>query len=101
MFNLKIEIVEYPFIKAFGIKANFSQVKNLANLTTVNYISSVAQVFAQMHRAKQVLEVEKVVGNLAGSGVNVGIIDTGISNHLDFCSFKNRIYPLFSRITKT
>ncbi len=86
----KIDIAEYPFIKAFGIKADIQQVKNLANLTTVNYISSVAQVFAQMDRARRVLEVDKIEDNLAGSGVNVAIIDTGISNHLDFCSFRNR-----------
>lgn len=87
----EIEITEYPFIRAFGIKANFSQVKNLANLTTVNYISSVAKVFAQMDRAKQILEADMIEGDFVGNGVNVAIIDTGITNHLDFCSFKNRI----------
>ena len=73
--NQKIDIAEYPFIKAFGIKADIQQVKNLANLTTVNYISSVAQVFAQMDRAKQVLEVDKIEDNLLGGGVNVAIGD--------------------------
>lgn len=85
------EIVEYPFIKAFGIKANFSQVKSLANLTTINYISSVAQVFAQMDKAKKIMEIDGIDNKLTGRGVNVAIIDTGIFNHLDFCSFKNRI----------
>ncbi len=83
---------EYPFIKAFGISANIDSITRIANLTQVKYISSVAKVFAQMNIAKKAMNYENIDKEIFnGSGVNVAIIDTGIAEHVDFCSFDNRI----------
>ena len=85
------DIVEYPFIKAFGIKTNSKKLLHLANLTQISYISSVAKVFAQMDVSRKILNIDDVQKNATGSNVTVAIIDTGISEHFDFCSFQNRI----------
>lgn len=85
------KVVEYPFIKAFGVKTNISAIKKIAYKSQVRYVSSISQVFAQMDKSRQIMNIEKVQKEYLGSGVNVAIIDTGISNNLDFCSFKNRV----------
>lgn len=89
--NNNFEITEFPFINAFGLKASYKEVLYLSNLTNVNYISSIAQVFAQMDISKKVICADKLSDSLNGKNINVAIIDTGISPHLDFCSFKDRI----------
>ncbi|HAJ78081.1 MAG TPA: peptidase S8 [Clostridiales bacterium] len=85
------EVYEYPFISAFGIKTNLNNITKIAGLRQVKYISSVAKVFTQMDIAKKVHNFDNDIAKLTGRGVNVAIIDTGIAEHLDFCSFKNRI----------
>ena len=84
------QIVEYPFIRAFGIKADEKSIKKIANLSHITYISSIAKVSAQMNIAKKVVGFDDGI-NLTGEGVTIAVIDTGISEHLDFCSFQNRI----------
>ena len=89
--NLCGEVFEYPFIKAFGVKTTCEKIIHLSHLTQISYISSVAKVFAQMDISKKVMHANKVQKNLSGKGVTVAIIDTGIAEHLDFCSFENRV----------
>ena len=81
-------VIEYPFISAFGINANLENITRIAGLTQIKYISSITKVFAQMNIAKEVMNIDT---DCTGDGVNIAVIDTGISPHLDFCSFENRI----------
>ena len=85
------DLNEYPFISAFGIKTNLSNITKIAGLKQVKYISSVAKVFTQMNIAKKVHKIDNSFLGYTGKNTNVAIIDTGIAEHLDFCSFKNRI----------
>ena len=85
--NLK----EYPFIKAFGLSISPEKIVSLAQKSDITYISSVTKVFTQMDRTRQVMSIDSVHKNLEGENVTVAIIDTGICEHLDFCSFENRI----------
>ena len=85
------EILEYPFIRAFGIKTNAKNLRSIASHAQISYISSTAKVTAQMDIAKSVINQDNSNKSLTGDGVTVAVIDTGISEHLDFCSFENRI----------
>lgn len=85
--NLK----EYPFIKAFGLNISPEKIISLAKKSDITYISSVAKVFTQMDRTRKIMHIDNVHQNLCGEGVTIAIIDTGICEHLDFCSFENRI----------
>lgn len=77
-------LTEYPFIKALGVSANFESLKKLALYNEVNYITAEAQVFTQMHVAKEIIGVEHFhKNNIKGQGVCVCVIDTGVSPHLD------------------
>ncbi|MGN1213008.1 MAG: S8 family serine peptidase, partial [Christensenellales bacterium] len=85
--NLK----EYPFINAFGLNISIDKILSLAKKSDITYISSVAKVFAQMDQTRKIMNIDEVQKNLDGEGVTIAIIDTGICEHLDFCSFDNRI----------
>lgn len=89
--NFDYDIREFPFIKAFGVSAKLTDVIHLSNLTQVSYISSETKVFAQMDKTRAVMNIENAQKFSSGKGVCVAVIDTGICEHIDFCSFKNRI----------
>lgn len=89
--NFAGEIKEYPFINAFGLQINTQNIFALAKLSHINYISSVTKVFAQMDIARSVMKINETQKHFSGTDINVAIIDTGISEGLDFCSFENRI----------
>ena len=97
---LKCKVVEYPFIRAFGIKANLAVIKKIACKSHVRYVSSISKVFAQMDKTRKIMNIDEVQKEYIGSGVNVAVIDTGISPHLDFCSFKNRILTFVDFVNK-
>lgn len=88
---LNCDVVEYPFIRAFGVKTNLSIIKRIACKSHVRYVTSISKVFAQMDKTRKIMQIDEVQKTYTGSGINVAIIDTGISPHLDFCSFQNRI----------
>ena len=85
------EIKEYPFINAFALKTNIDTIKIIAQKSHVRYVSSVSQVFAQMDKSRDIMGINDAQQMLSGKGVNVAIIDTGISTNLDFCAFQNRV----------
>ena len=89
--KLRCNVTEYPFIKAFGIKTNLTKIKKIANVSQVRYVSSITQVFAQMDISRKVMDVDEAQKWFDGTGVTVAVIDTGIAENLDFCSFQNRI----------
>lgn len=89
--KMHCQVTEYPFIKAFGIRANIAKIKQIATISQVRYVSSITQVFAQMNICRKVMNIDQAQKFFDGSGVTVAVIDTGISENLDFCSFQNRI----------
>lgn len=85
-----IEILnEYLFIKSFFISATKQQIMFLARHASVKFISSNTCALALMNVSKKVLKLPPK--NLTGAGVGVAFIDTGITNHYDFCLGQNRI----------
>lgn len=85
------EIIEYPFINAFGIFTDLPNLEYLAGKSQIKYISSITKVFAQMDKTRQIMNIDKAQKNFTGADINVAVIDTGICESLDFCSFENRI----------
>lgn len=82
-------ISEYLFINSFFCSISQKEIYSLAELQTVDYISSCANACAMMYIAKKILKVDK--SKLSGAGVGVAFIDTGISPHADFLLGENRI----------
>lgn len=83
---------EYPFINAYGIKVKANDIKVLAKIKQVKYITSNTKVFAQINVAKKIIHVDEIhKKGFMGSGISIAIIDTGIKPHLDFSCPKNRI----------
>lgn len=86
----KIKILnEYLFIKSFRVLASKKQLSFLTKISQVKYISSLSQAFAQMQTAREILGVDEDC--LSGEGVRIAFIDTGITNHCDFCLGKKRL----------
>lgn len=80
---------EYLFINSFFCALSQKEIYALSDVHVVDYISSCANVCAQMYISKKILSVEKT--KLTGEGVCVAFIDTGISPHPDFLIGRNRI----------
>lgn len=98
--NFDCDIKEYPFINAFGIKVSMNNIFPLAKISHINYISSVTKVFAQMDIARNIMGIDKTHSSYIGADVTVAVIDTGITESLDFCSFENRIVKFVDFINK-
>ncbi len=95
------DFFEYPFISAFGISLNQSQIFELAKVSVVKYISTESKVFAQVDRAKRVLKINGFYDKkFFGKDVCVAIIDTGIAPHLDFLLPKNRVVKFVDLINQ-
>lgn len=90
--KIKSKILEYPFISAFGVELPFSAIEKLADFRHVNYITAQTKVFAQMNVAKKIIKYDEFLSEkITGNGVNIAVIDTGVSPHLDLVYPKNRI----------
>lgn len=88
----KFRFIEFPFINAFGLILNKSNILDVAEFNHVNYIASGAKVFAQINVAKEIVDVESLYQQkIFGENITVAVIDTGIYPHLDFIFPKNRI----------
>ena len=85
-------VYEYPFINAFGIKLKKDDILSIANYSLVTYIAKQTTVFAQIDVAKKIMELDAFYDReVYGKNITVAVIDTGISNHLDFCFPKNKV----------
>jgi len=85
-------LIEYPFIRAFGLNIIKNKIPLLAQNENIQYITASTKVFAQINVAKKVTHIEKLNKNgYLGKGVTIAVIDTGILPHLDFVSPNNRI----------
>lgn len=83
-----IDIVDFPFINAFGVKLNYQQIIDMANFDVVEYITSSLNVQTQIDVSKNIIELFDV--GLTRNFCTV-IIDTGVSNIVDLCVPHNRI----------
>ena len=83
------EYTKYPFINAFKIDMNLSNILKVAKLNMVKYVSSNAYVSTLVNVSKQIMNVDKVT-NIQSSFSTV-IIDTGLYPHLDFMIPKNNV----------
>ncbi|MBR7091008.1 MAG: S8 family peptidase [Clostridia bacterium] len=82
----------YPFIGAIGVTAPQDKVWGLVDDGCVEYISTVRTAKIQMNNVRKLIEVEKLhQANYFGQGVNIAVIDTGCSPHLDLTVGRNRI----------
>lgn len=84
------EIISYPFINAFGVKLKQDNICDIANLNTVNYITSSSHVSALMDISHKVMKLEQQPIK-PSSKYSVAIIDTGVDNILDLTMPQNRI----------
>lgn len=97
--KLKKEIIkisssfyEYPFISAIGVRLSQKQIIKCAKVNIVSFITKQTEVSAQVNISKKILTLDNFYNNkIFGNNVTLAIIDTGISNHLDFVFPKNRI----------
>lgn len=88
----EFNFIEFPFINAFGLKLDKTNIYNLANFNHIDYITSEAKVFAQIDIAKKIINVDKLHSeNITGENVTIAVIDTGIYPHIDFVYPKNKI----------
>ncbi len=87
--NFKNEYVAFPFIKAFKINLNTSNIFKVAKLNVVKYISSNTKVSALLNTSKTIMGVNNLVSKLAN--FSVVVIDTGIYPHMDFLTPHNKI----------
>ncbi len=86
------EIIELPFISAFGIKLKLKEVINLAKCKVVSYIAKDSKVLAQAFVAGKVLKTSAFyTRGIVGKGSTIAIIDTGVYPHLDLVVPYNRI----------
>lgn len=97
-----VEIIgEYPFIRAFAIKSNTTNIYDLAQVTWVDYISSVATANALMFDARKKINVDALhQRGIWGTGVGVAVIDTGCYPHLDFLIGHNRVVKFVDLINE-
>lgn len=78
-------IYEYPFLNAFGVSIKLDKIDYIAQLSQVVFISSKMHIFAQVSKAKEVLNLNDFYSqNIMGQGINIAVIDTGIAPHIDF-----------------
>ncbi len=84
--------IEFPFIKAFGLKLDKTQILNFAKFAHIDYITSETKVYSQINVSKKIIKVENLYKQkIYGDDITVAVIDTGIYPHYDFLFPKNRI----------
>lgn len=92
MLNEDELVATYPFIGAIGVTAPQDKVWGLTEFGCIEYISTVRTAKIQMNNVRKVIEVDKLhQTNHLGQGINIAVIDTGCSPHLDLVVGKNRI----------
>lgn len=82
------QLQELPFISAFGVKVNASDIVSLSKINAINYITGSLKVQAQLDVARKVINLTQ--SNLAHNFC-VAIIDTGVYPSPDIVVPKNRL----------
>ena len=96
--NFNGEYESFPFVKAFKINLNYSNILKLARLNIVKYVSSNAKVSTLINVSRSILNVNNVDNKNAN--FSVVVIDTGLYPHLDFMVPKNKVLLFKDLINK-
>ena len=89
--NMKVVKV-FDFIKAIGVKTTLTALEKVAQADFVKYATINSSVCAFINKAKAIMNINNFYqDNCLGQGINVAVIDTGISPLPDFCIPQNRI----------
>lgn len=92
---------KYPFLNALCVEITLDNLHLLAKQSCISYISSQSNINTLSYVAKKIINVEKFYSeNIFGKGINVAIIDTGISPHIDFLLPNNRIMHFVDFVNK-
>lgn len=76
------KLIEYPFIKAFGLKVDQKNIFKIAKIDAVKYVSSALKVSALNYESNNFLDTyNRYIPNT--NNISVAVIDTGVSPHLD------------------
>lgn len=87
-----IESKYFKFINGIGARMNINQIISLSKENVVEYITSASNVEALMDKARETININALHSqNILGQNRTLAIIDTGISPHIDFLSYTNRI----------
>ena len=85
-------IKTFDFIRAVGVKTTLNELQKVAKNGFVKYATINSAVYTQIDKAKDVMNLKSFYKEgFLGQGVNVAVIDTGISPLPDFCLPQNRI----------
>lgn len=83
---------ELPFISGFAISCDIREILKIANLDSVNFVSSDARVSSLIYNSKKFLGIDYIYNKIKNNPTHsVVVIDTGVYPHIDFCLGKNRI----------
>lgn len=84
------EVLEYPFIHAFGMKVPVSKLQDIASFNAVQYITTNSKVSALMDISRDVMHIDstKMWQNYS---FTCAVIDTGFQPHIDMSFPKNQI----------
>ncbi len=91
--NMGIKLkMELPFINSCAVEIPTNQIKDVAALKLVNYVSSNVNAHTQIDIACSVIGVDKLrAKGYTGAGVSIAFLDTGIFAHKDFMYPRVRI----------
>ena len=93
--NIKV-LREYKFLNLIAISSNQETIFSFENLPFIEYVALSSQVMALTNVARKIMGADNL--DFGGEGVNVAVIDTGISSHFDFVLGHNRIIKFIDLI---
>ncbi|MBQ3494505.1 MAG: S8 family peptidase [Clostridia bacterium] len=97
--NIGIKIIgEFKFINALAIDTSYDCAKKLSTQTFVKFLSAATTAFALVDISKKIIGIDKIT--TCTKNMNVAIIDTGISMHLDFVMPTNRIVKFIDLVNQ-
>ena len=88
--NGNVQYIPYPFMQCFYAKLPYSKLVDLSKLSSVNFITKSAKVFALIDKAKEFMNISHLSISNARAPT-IAFIDTGIAPHLDFLMPYRRI----------
>ncbi len=95
--NIKV-LKEYKFLNLIAISSNQETIFSFENVPFIEYVALSSQVMALTNVARKIMGADNL--DFGGEGVNVAVIDTGISSHFDFVLGHNRIIKFIDLINK-
>lgn len=95
-------LIELPFVSCFAITTNISNLYQLADLKSVEYICGDVKVSSLIYNSKKFINSNILESQISKSSVHACVvIDTGIYPHIDFCLGKNRVIKFVDLINQS